>query len=322
MKRIHLGNTGVQVSELCLGTMYFGTKTDQHQSEKLLNFFTDQGGNFIDTSNNYAFWMEGCNGNESEITLGKWLKKGGSRDQLILATKCGARPLDFSGDLASIKLEGLSYKSIITAVEASLKRLQTDYLDVLYGHVDFLEYPIDERLKAFTLLKEQGKIRFAGTSNTMSWRLAESQLYSKDQSYITYSCIQQRYTFLRPKYDADFWVQKLLDSEMLTYGEHHPELAIVAYATLLSGFYGKEKAPLPEDYDTEDNRLRLAALLEIAKRKSCTENQLVLAWIMAHNPRIIPIVSGSKVAQLEESLGAVHCNLSQEDFDFLSNSGL
>ncbi len=322
MKHINLGNTGVQVSELCLGTMYFGTKTDQQQSEQLLNFFTDQGGNFIDTSNNYAFWMQGGTGDESEITLGNWLKKEGGRDRLVLATKCGARPVNYSGDLDSIQLEGLSYITIIKAVEASLKRLQTDYLDVLYGHVDFMKYPIEERLKAFTLLREQGKIRFTGTSNTMSWRLAESQLYSKEQSYITYSCVQQRYTFLRPKYKADFWVQKLLDKEMLAYGEFHPELTLVAYATLLSGFYGKKGATLPEEYNTEDNRLRLAALSEIANRKSYTLNQVVLAWIMAHSPRIIPIISGSQVAQLEESLSAVKCKLSKEDFDFLSNSGL
>ncbi|NAS13306.1 aldo/keto reductase [Poritiphilus flavus] len=322
MKRINLGNIGLEVSQLCLGTMYFGTKTDQSQSEKLLDYFTDQGGNFIDTSNNYAFWMEDACGDESETVLGKWLKRRGKREHVVLATKCGARPVDYTGDLGSIKLEGLSYKTIINAVEQSLKRLQTDYLDVIYGHVDFMEYPIDERLKAFTLLEEQGKIRFAGSSNTMAWRLAESQLYSKEHAYVNYSFAQQRYTFLRPRYTADFWVQILLEEEMLNYGKHHPELTIVAYATLLSGFYGKKDAAIPEEYDTEDSRLRLLALSELAKRKSCTMNQLVLAWIMAHTPRIIPIISGSKVSQLEESLGAVNIELSGEEHFFLSNSGL
>lgn len=322
MRKETLGNTGTLVSELCLGTMYFGTKTDQAQSEKLLDLFVQNGGNFIDTSNNYSFWMDKGTGDESETVLGNWLKRSGMRNKVVLATKCGARPVDYAGDLDSVKLEGLSYNTIIKAVEDSLKRLQTDYIDVLYGHIDFMEYPIEERLKAFSLLKEQGKIRFAGTSNTQAWRVAESQMYSHHKGHIAYRCVQQKYSFLRPKHNADFWVQKLLNEEMMDYASNHKDMSIVAYSTLLSGWYGKSEAILPEEYATEDNRLRLLALEEVANRKSCSMNQVVLAWIMAHTPKIIPLISASKTVQLEESIKSVECTLSKEEFHFLSNSGI
>ncbi len=322
MQRETLGNTGTLVSELCLGTMYFGTKTDQAQSEKLLDLFVQNGGNFMDTSNNYSFWIDHGTGDESEKALGKWFKRSGVRDKVVLATKCGARPTYYAGDMNTIKLEGLSYDTIIKAVEDSLRRLQTDYIDVLYGHIDFMEYPIDERLKAFTLLKEQGKIRFAGTSNTQAWRVAESQMYSRDKDHVPYHFVQQKYSFLRPKHNADFWIQKLLDEEMMSYASNNQDVTLVAYSTLLSGFYGKSETALPEEYATEDNRLRLLALQEVANRKSCTMNQVVLAWIMAHTPKIIPLISASKTAQLEESIKSVDCKLSKEEFHFLSNSGI
>ena len=136
MKKVILGNTGQLVSELCLGTMYFGTKVDRLQSENILNHYCDTGGNFIDTSNNYSFWWEGGTGNESEELIGQWLKER-KRDDVIIATKCGARPTAYHGDLESIQLDGLSYDTIIKSVEDSLKRLDTDYIDILYAHIDF-----------------------------------------------------------------------------------------------------------------------------------------------------------------------------------------
>ena len=321
MRLVPLGSSGIQVSTICLGTMYLGTKLDQNQSEQILDTYLSSQGNFIDTANNYAFWMPEGTGDESEIVIGKWLKKK-TRDKVILATKCGARPTYFDGDLDTMEIEGLSYDTIIKAVEDSLRRLQTDYVDVLYGHVDFMEYPVEERLKAFSLLKEQGKIRSVGTSNTWSWRIEESQNLSRNDNYMAYSCIQQKYSYLRPKYSADFWVQKLIDQQLMDYVNHREDLTLIAYSTLLSGLYSKNgPEDFPQEYQTKDNVKRWEVLVNTAEQLNCTLNQLVLAWMMCQSPRIIPIISGSKSSQIEECLKASEVSLTAEQLEVLNNAG-
>ncbi len=321
MKKIELGSSGIQVSEMCLGTMYFGTKTDQKQSESILNTFLEHGGNFVDTSNNYAFWMENGVGDESENTIGNWIASQ-QRDKIILATKCGARPESFDGNLDSVQLEGLAHDTIIKAVEDSLKRLKTDYIDVLYGHIDFQEYPIEERLNAFQKLKEQGKIRAIGTSNTWTWRIEESNVLSKEKGLISYSCVQQKYSYLRPKYNADFWVQRLIDPEMMDYIKNRKGLTLLAYSTLLSGVYSdNKKVSIPDEYDTKDNEIRMATLDKVAKAIGCTKNQLVLAWMMQQDTKIIPLISGSRPSQIEESVKAADIALSEEQLNELNGAG-
>ena len=320
MKKVILGNTGQLVSELCLGTMYFGTKVDNLQSENILNHYCTAGGNFIDTSNNYSFWWEGGTGDESEELIGQWLKER-KRDDLIIATKCGARPTAYHGDLESIQLDGLSYDTIIKSVEDSLKRLDTDYIDILYAHIDFHDYPIEERLIAFTKLQEQGKIRFAGTSNTEAWRVAQSQSISQVNNYLEYACVQQRFTYLRPKHSADIWLQKLLSDELINYAYDDKHLTLLAYSVLISGAYSKPDEELPKDYRTTDNMLRMALLRSLAEAKGCSLNQLVLSWIMHQKAKIIPIISGSKVAQIEESIAACNIVLNDHEINLMNKAG-
>lgn len=303
-----LGNSSLKVSPICLGTMYFGTKTDQTQSELLLDAYLSNGGNFIDTSNNYAFWMEKGVGDESETVLGQWLQRQ-SRDRIVLATKCGARPRAYTGSLDQIELEGLRKATIIQAVEDSLRRLQTDYIDLLYGHIDFLEYPVEERLEAFATLKKSGKVRAFGISNTWAWRVEESLQLSREKDLPTYCAVQQKYSYLRPKPDADFWVQRLIDDGMLQYARQRPHITLLAYSTLLSGLYAKgPDAALPPEYDLPENRERLQRLHKMAQTTGYTANQLVLAWMMAQDAPILPLISGSKVHQIEESMGALSIN--------------
>lgn len=320
MKKIILGNTRQLVSEYCLGTMYFGTKVDNLQSEKILNHYCEAGGNFIDTSNNYSFWWEGGTGDESETLIGNWLKNQ-KRDNLILATKCGGRPTEYQGDLDSIQLEGLSYDAIIRSVEDSLVRLKTDYVDILYAHIDLEDYPVEERLIAFTKLKEQGKIRFTGISNTEAWRVEQSQNISKANNYVPYSCIQQRFTYLRPKRTADFWLQKLLTEEMINYARSEKDITLLAYSVLLSGAYNESDQELPENHRTTDNMLRMALLKSLAEAKNCTMNQLVLAWVMNQKAKIIPIIAGSKVSQIKESIAASNVVLNEHEIKLLNNAG-
>jgi len=276
MKRVILGNTGQLVSELCLGTMYFGTKVQSNQAETLLDYYCQAGGNFIDTANNYAFWRDEGIGDESELVIGKWLKTQ-KRDNLVIATKCGGRPIDYQGDLDTIQLEGLSYDTIIKSVENSLIRLNTDYIDILYAHIDLMEFPIEERLIAFTKLREQGKIRFTGISNTESWRVEQSQNVSKTHDYVSYCCVQQRFSYLRPKRSADLWVQKEINDEMINYAQQDKYITLLAYSTLISGLYSKPESKLPDDYHTTDNMLRMALLKSLAEAKGCSLNQLVLS---------------------------------------------
>lgn len=321
MQQVKLKNTSVLVSEICLGTMYFGTKIGQAKSESILNYYCEAGGNFIDTANNYAFWMDNGIGDESETVIGNWIKKNNNRKEIILATKCGARPTKYDGNLENIKLEGLSYKAIINAVEKSLDRLQTDYIDVLYAHIDFADYPIEERLKAFALLKEQGKVRYTGISNTEAWRIEESQIYSTQNGLPLYSCVQQRFTYLRPKRNADFWVQKLITPGLINYVKQKDNISLLAYSTLLSGAYTKRALALPEEYNTTDNRKRLKVAHALATSKNCSLNQLVLAWMMQQEVKIIPLISGSKVAQIQESLGATSIHLSSEEMKQMNLAG-
>ena len=320
MKKVPFGNTGQLVSELCLGTMYFGSKLNQSQSESILNYYHESGGNFIDTANNYAFWVEGANGDESESLIGNWLQHK-KRDKLVIATKCGARPTSYHGDLDTISFEGLTYQSIIRAVEKSLKRLKTDYIDLLYAHIDFTDSPVEERLIAFSKLKEQGKIRFTGISNTEAWRVQQSQDISHHQGYTSYSCVQQKYSYLQPKRTADLWVQKFLNEEMMHFAELNKNITLLAYSTLLSGAYKNSKEKLQDDYRTTNNSLRMALLKSLAEAKGCSMSQLVLAWILHHPVRIIPVISGSTLQQMEENFRATKIQLNDTEMSLLNKAG-
>ena len=154
MKRVKFSSTKNEVSEMCLGTMYFGSKVDKKTSYELLDYYIDNNGNFIDTSNNYAFWIDGCTGDESETLLGEWIRERKNREDIFLATKVGVRPLNKNGDF-----EGLSKDTILKSLDYSLKRLKTDYIDLLYTHVDWRNEPLEETLEALNILIDSGKVK-------------------------------------------------------------------------------------------------------------------------------------------------------------------
>ena len=308
MQKIKLGQSDLQVSQLCLGTMYFGSKVDEATSFQLLDQYVEAGGNFIDTSNNYAFWMEGHVGDESEIILGNWLCARQNRSDIVLATKVGARPKYHGAGMD--ELEGLSYQTIITAVEGSLKRLKTDCIGLYYAHVDWYDYPIEERLKAFDKLKNDGKIREIGASNLYPWRFEKSQKLSLENGWPQYCCVQQKHTYLRPKYNADFWVQKLISNEWMDYAKEN-DTPLIAYSPLLSGAYSKNE--LPAEYQTNDNEIRLDTILTLAKQMNTTVNQVVLAWMLRTAPKVLPLISASRLSQLAENLDAVNLNLQEQE---------
>lgn len=317
MKRIKLGYSDLEVTELCFGTMYFGTRVDEKTSKKLLDQYCQAGGNFLDTSNNYAFWVQGASGDESEKLVGKWMKEKGNRSEIVLATKVGARPT--SKGAGFDQSEGLSFSTIVNAVEDSLRRLQTDYIDLYYAHVDWYDYPLEERLKAMDQLIRHGKVREIGTSNMNAWRFEESRHMASRLQLKHYCCVQQKHSYLYPRPGADFGVQRLFTQEWMDYGRQHPDLTLIAYSPLLLGTYAR--GILSEEYDTTDNQRRLEKLKAIANELDATANQVVLAWMRQSSPAIIPLIAASKVEQLAENLGANRVSLSAEQMAVLNELG-
>jgi aryl-alcohol dehydrogenase-like predicted oxidoreductase len=196
MRQLTLGKGGPRVSEFCLGAMYFGTRNDRAESFALLDQFMDAGGNFIDTANIYAHWVEGGKGGESETMLGAWMRARGNREQCFIASKVGFAYPGIQPGLRAEQIEAECHKS--------LKRLGVDTIDLYYAHVDDRQTPLEETLAAFDSLIRAGKVRFIGASNYLAWRLERARWISQTQEWAAYCCIQQRYTYLRPKPGADF----------------------------------------------------------------------------------------------------------------------
>ena len=173
MKKILLPN-GLEVSEVALGAMMFGTTTSKQDSYRTLDLFMDMGGNFIDTSNNYAHWAG--TGDESETLLGEWLKDRGCRDRVVLATKVG---FDRHGKGAGLKKEQIEYW-----IDESLRKLGTDYIDLYYAHTDDPNTPLEETMEAFDRLVKKGKVRTLGASNYDTWRLSEANVIASSKEMI------------------------------------------------------------------------------------------------------------------------------------------
>jgi aryl-alcohol dehydrogenase-like predicted oxidoreductase len=215
-----LGRTGLKVAALCLGGNTFGWTTDQKASEAVLDAYMAAGGNFIDTADVYSRWAPGNKGGESETALGAWMKGRGNRDTVLIATKVmgpmGPGPND----------SGLSRHHIIQGVEASLRRLQTDYIDLYQAHWDDRETPLDETLRAFDDLVRQGKVRYIGASNYVAWRLTRA-LWASDVAGTV------RYESIQPKYNLVFRDEYERELEPLCLAEG---VGVIPYSSLGSGF--------------------------------------------------------------------------------------
>ncbi|KAB8144908.1 aldo/keto reductase [Chloroflexia bacterium SDU3-3] len=319
MRKIALGTTGVEASELSLGCMYFGTRTPERTSFDLLDQFVGAGGDLLDTANNYAFWAEGGQGGESELLLGRWMRQRGARQRVVLATKVGALPTVPGGGLES--RQGLAAKTIIAEVEQSLSRLQTDYIDLYYAHIDDRDTPLEETLEAFDRLVRAGKVRAVGCSNLRAWRLAEARALCQRHGWAAYCCVQQRHTYLRPSPSADFGLQVSADADLLDYCRAHPDMRIMAYSPLLGGAYTRADRPLPPEYATADSQARLRALAQVAQELGASPGQVVLAWLLRSSPAATPVIAASDAQQLRENLAAASLALSAEQIARLSGAG-
>lgn len=301
MQTVTLGHTGEQVSRLCLGAMYFGTRNDRATSYDILDRYLAAGGTFIDTANIYAHWVDGYQGGESETLLGEWLRERGNRDQIFLATKVG---FEYPG-----VPRGLPHDRILAECDKSLQRLGVDTIDLYYAHTDDYSTPTDDILSAFDKLVQAGKVRYIGASNYLAWRLEEARWTSQTNGWPAYCCVQQRFTYLRPTPGASTAPQVVVNDDLIDYVRRR-DMPLVAYSVLLSGAYTRDDRPVPDEYAGPDTNSRLATLREVANEVGATVNQVVLAWMLHSNFTVIPLIAASSDAQLQENLGALAVELS------------
>ncbi|CAM5616708.1 aldo/keto reductase [Streptomyces fumanus] len=303
-----------EVSVLALGAMLFGSVTDEKTSFAVLDRYVEAGGNFIDTSDNYAFWVDGGQGGQSETLLGRWRRSRGVGDEIVIATKLGARPLA-PGTSYTDNPEGLSAKVIRESAERSRDRLGVERLDLLYAHIDDFTVPQRETVEAFGALVAEGTAGLLGVSNQAMWRVERARALAAAAGVPGYEVLQYQHSLLRPRFDvpSDLFPDGSLGHagpELLGYLRAEPGLTLVAYSPLLTGAYVRDDKPLPPDYDHPGTPARLAVLREVARETGATPNQVVLAWQIGAG--IVPLAGASSVAQLEENLAAADLELTAE----------
>jgi aryl-alcohol dehydrogenase-like predicted oxidoreductase len=308
-----LGRTGLKVSGLCLGTMQWGWTATEAQAFAVMDAFVEAGGNFLDTADVYSRWVPGNPGGVSEQIIGRWMKARGSREHIVLATKARGRMWEGPNG------EGLSRAHLIRACDDSLRRLDTDYIDLYQTHWTDEETPIDETLRALDDLVRAGKVRYAGCSNYPAWRLVEA-LWTSDRAGIT------RYDSLQPHYNlahrAEF--ERELKPVCEAYG-----IGVIPYSPLAGGFltgkYRRNATPqsarasgITERYLNERGFAILDQVDVVARKRGATPAQVSLAWLLAQPVITAPIIGANSVEQLQDSLKATEVALTAEDVEMLS----
>ncbi len=300
MEQRPLGRSGLSIAPLMLGGNVFGWTADEATSHAILDAFIAGGFNAIDTADVYSAWVPGNTGGDSEKVIGTWLKARGRRDDVIIATKVGMWPVQ----------PGLSAKNIVAACEASLQRLQTDYIDLYQSHRDDPETPQDETLEAFGRLVAAGKVRAIGASNFETDRLGSAEAASKTGSLPRYDTLQPAYNLMDRGIEGP--LQQLCLAE---------NVSIISYYGLASGFLtGKYrsladlgKSPrgggMKKHLEGEKGPKVLAVLDAVAAETGATPAQIALAWVMARPAVAAPIASATSLAQLEELMGAARLSL-------------
>lgn len=323
MKQVTFANTTVNVSQFCLGAMLMGTAMDKKTAFEVLDHFRENGGNFIDTANCYAWWMGNGEyiGDESENIIGEWLSDRQCRNEIFLATKVGGRLKDVHGirvngevewDRVRQEYEGLSAAVIKKGVEDSLRRLRTECIDLYYAHVFDDATPLEETMEAFNKLVKEGKVRHIGCSNITPKNITEANRISRQQQLATYLAMQQEYSYLHPDQSLDTGITEHADAAMFDCMKAQ-DMAFLAYSPLLKGLYGdKSKRETYYNrhlYDNEKSREKLALVDKLSQELGISGNQLVLAWLLRHDPLVIPIIGFSRKEQYLENMDALCVNL-------------
>lgn len=312
MKKVQLGNTDLKVSQMGLGCLYFGARDSKKKSFRRMDQYLAAGGNFLDTANMYSHWIsDETKGGESEKMIGKWLNERNNRSDVIIASKVG---FPYPGTEY-----GTSKEQIKEEFHKTLKRLGTDYLDLYYAHTDDFNTPMEETLEAFNELITEGKLRAIGASNFKAWRLERARQIAKKNHWQSYSCIQQRYSYLRPKRGWDFGDQIAANQDLFEYVKD-TGISLVAYSPLLQGAYTNPDKEFKEQYQGPDTEKRLAVLDEIAAETGATRNQLVYYWLMNREPAAIPLVAATTDEQFEEAVESLELDLDDEVINLMTEA--
>src|SRR6202041_375374 len=307
-----------RVSVLGLGAMRFGTTTDAATSFAILDRYVAAGGNFVDTSNNYLFYVNRTQGGESEALLGRWRASRGIGAEIVIATKVGARPIAPAADFGTPR-EGLSRAAIREASQRSQERLGVERIDLYYAHVpDQTGVPLEEQVAAFGELVTDGTVGLLGLSNHWAWQVERARGLAAAAGSARADVLQYHHTYLRMRTDIpDLRFSRdgeigVADGSILSYLRTEPGMTLVAYSPLLNGAYTRPDKELDRAYDHPGTQARLEALQQVAKETGATANQVALAWLIGGELPIVPLIGASSVAQLDESLAAVDLQLSAE----------
>ena len=309
-----LGRSGIEVPALTFGGNVFGWTVDENTAFSLLDALVEKGLWFIDTADVYSRWAPGNQGGESETIIGNWLKKTGKRSSIILATKVGME--------LSPEKTGLSGKYIRQAVEASLRRLQTDHIDLYQAHRDDEQTPLEETLKTFDDLIKEGKVRAIGASNYSAARLREALKVSAENGLARYETLQPEYNL----YDRQHYESELEQVAL------ENDLSVINYYSLASGFLSgkyrraedasksKRGQGVVEKYLNERGRRILQALDDVAQARGVTPTQVAIAWLIVRPGITAPIVSATSLQQLDELVKAAQLRLNLDEVEKLTQA--
>lgn len=310
----YLGNTGLKVSDICLGTMQFGWTSDEEAAHKVMNKAYDSGMIFWDTANVYTRWSDKSYAGKTEEIIGHWFAKTGNRDNIVLATKVRGKMGEAPND------EGLSRRHIKQQIDKSLNRLQTDYVDLYQTHRIDINVPIEETLTALNDLIHVGKVHAIGCSNYPAWALTESYFIAKELGLEPYRTFQPYYNIVDRK---PFEEQNQIVCDK--YG-----LAVIPYSPLAAGFltgkYTKDGS-VPESGRAESVKRRfmndkgfkvLDVVKNIANKHGVKPTQVALAWILRQKTIASPIIGANSVEQLEDILATSTVNLQEDDLKLLN----
>lgn len=306
-----LGNTGLKVSRLCLGTMTFGWTTPQESAFEIMDAALAAGLTFFDTANVYSAWIDGNQGGESETIIGDWMHSRKNRREVIIASKVRGRM--WQGENG----EGLSRWHIIHAVEDSLRRLQTDYIDLYQTHWFDASTPIEETLYALDQLVRDGKVRYIGASNYPAWRLMKALWASDVHRWVRYESLQPHYSLLHRKEFEDELAEACLDQNV----------GVIPYSPLAAGFLTGKYSRDAAEIDTTRSNSRVIQQLShnenaynvldlvtaVASDYSVPVSHVALAWLLTKPVITAPIIGARTLAQFNEVIGAVDLKLSESE---------
>jgi len=313
MNKGKLGNSGLEVAPLAFGGNVFGWTVDEPAAFRLLDGFVGAGFNLIDTADMYPKWVPGNQGGESETIIGHWLKRSGKRKEVLIATKVGSEMAPGS--------KGLSKAYILRAVEDSLRRLQTDSIDLYQSHIDDPQTPLEETLEAYAQLVDQGKVRSIGASNYSAERLTKALQISKQYKLPSYQSLQPEYNL----YDRAEYEAKL---EPVC---RENALGVISYFSLASGFLAgkyrsasdlanRSRGQFVKKYLNDRGFRILQALDEAAKHHHSTPAKISLAWLIARPSVTAPIASATNLEQLNDLIEASSLRLDHSTMESLNRA--